>query len=103
MRQNKKLPDFDKMTYEEEAKWWDTHSLADYWDEFEVVEARFAEKLTKWVNVRVDLATFSRLRAQAHKKGVGATTLARMWILEKLDKLGRKYKNRQAKRHHLKA
>ena len=86
-QKKRKLPDFDKMTYEEEAQWWDTHSLADYWDEFEVIKARFAENLTKWVNVRVDPATFSRLRAQARKRGVGATTLARMWIMEKLSQL----------------
>ena len=91
-QKKRKLPDFDKMTYEEEAQWWDTHDLTDYWDEFEVVEARFAENLTKWVNVRVDPATFSRLRAQAHRKGVGAATLARMWILEKLNNLERNVK-----------
>ena len=93
----RKLPDFDNMTYEEEAKWWDTHSLADYWDEFKVVEARFAENLTKWVNVRVDPATFSRLRVQARRRGVGVTTLARMWILEKLNKLEESTINKQAK------
>ena len=31
---------------EEEASWWDSHDLADYQDEFETVEARFAEKLS---------------------------------------------------------
>ena len=33
-----KFPDFDKMTYEEEANWWDAHSLADFWDELEDVD-----------------------------------------------------------------
>ncbi len=32
---------------EEEAAWWDSHDLADYQDEFETVEARFAEKLSE--------------------------------------------------------
>ena len=27
-----KFPDFDKMTYAEEAKWWDTHDIGDYWE-----------------------------------------------------------------------
>ena len=31
---------------EEEAAWWDSHDLADYQDEFETVEARFAEHLS---------------------------------------------------------
>jgi len=32
---------------EEEAAWWDSHDLADYQDEFETVEARFADKLSE--------------------------------------------------------
>lgn len=30
---------------EEEAAWWDSHDLADFQDEFETVDARFAERL----------------------------------------------------------
>ncbi len=33
-----KFPDFNKMSYKEEAEWWDTHSFADYWDELEDVD-----------------------------------------------------------------
>lgn len=37
-RKKNKLPDFETMTREEEAHFWDTHSFTDYWDEFEDCE-----------------------------------------------------------------
>lgn len=43
-KQPSRVPTFSSR--EEEAAWWDTHDLADYQDEFETVEARFAEKLS---------------------------------------------------------
>ena len=83
----RKLPDFDKMSYKEEARWWDTHDITAYLDEFEVVKARFAKNLTKTMNIRFDPLTLNRLRRIAHKRGIGPTTLARMWVLEKLQTL----------------
>jgi len=69
---------------EEEAAWWDTHDLADYQDEFKTVRVRFAKNLSEGITVRLDPETLTELRQQAHAKGVGPTTLARMWILEQL-------------------
>lgn len=31
---------------EEEAAWWDSHDLGDYQDEFEAVDATFADRLS---------------------------------------------------------
>ena len=81
------IPDFKSM--EEEAKFWDTHSLADYWDEFKTVKVRFAKNLSEGVTVRFDPVTSNKLRVEAHQKGIGPTTLIRMWILERLNKEGR--------------
>jgi len=81
-----RLPDFDSR--EEEAHWFETHDLADYQDEFHTVEARFAKNLTAGINIRLDPATLAELRREAHQKGVGPTTLARMWILEHLREQG---------------
>jgi predicted DNA binding CopG/RHH family protein len=69
---------------QEEAEWWDTHELADYQDEFKTVRASFAKNLSEGITIRLDPNTLSELRSQAHRKGVGPTTLARMWILEHL-------------------
>ncbi len=38
----KQLPDLSKMTEQELAEFWDTHSFADYWDQFERVQDRFS-------------------------------------------------------------
>jgi predicted DNA binding CopG/RHH family protein len=89
MAQTKKpksrIPDFKN--YEEEAKWWETHNLADYQDEFEIVEAKFAKNLSHGLTIRLDPETLNKVRSLAKKKGIGPTTLIRMWILEDLEKL----------------
>ncbi len=86
------IPEF--ASREEEAKWWDTHDVTDYLDELEPVKVRFAKNLSQGVTIRLDPETLSELRTRAHGKGIGPTTLARMWILEHLEEL----KNRE-KRH----
>ena len=74
---------------QEEAKFWDTHSLADHWDEFKTVKVRFAKNLSEGVTVRFDPVTSNKLRVEAHQKGIGPTTLIRMWILERLNQESR--------------
>lgn len=69
---------------EEEAAFWDTHSLADYWEVFTPVKVKFAKNLSQGITIRFDPETLQALRERAHEQGVGPTTLARMWILERL-------------------
>ncbi len=66
----------------EEAKFWDTHDFTDYPDEFKPVQVRFAKRLSHALAIRFDSETLEQLRVRARKKGIGPTTLARMWILE---------------------
>jgi predicted DNA binding CopG/RHH family protein len=63
---------------------WDTHDVSDYWDELKPVKLRVSKNLSKGITIRLDEETLETLRQQAHKKGIGPTTLARMWILERL-------------------
>ena len=76
------IPDFTN--YQEEAEFWDTHSLADYQDQLKRVDVQFGKNLTEGITVRFDPQTLDKLRTEAQKKGLGPTTLARMWILERL-------------------
>jgi hypothetical protein len=76
------IPEFT--SNEDEAAFWDTHSLADYWDEFRPVRVRFAKNLSRGITIRLDPETLLTLRERAKERGVGPTTLARMWILEHL-------------------
>ena len=67
----------------EAGEFWDTHSLADYWDQ------------TKEVRVKVDLkrkvfltalepALFRKLGEYARRNGVSSETLINVWLAEKL-------------------
>ena len=77
------IPEFTSR--QEEAEFWDTHDLSDYWDEFKPVKVRFAKNLSEGITIRFDPQTLGQLREQARAKGIGATTLIRMWILERLN------------------
>ncbi len=50
----------------------------------EVVEIEVKRPLDKVVPVRLSSDQWGELRREARELGVGPTTLARMWILEKL-------------------
>lgn len=76
------IPQFQ--SYQEEAGFWDTHDTADYADEFKPVQVRFTPSLSEGITVRFDQQTLDKLREEARKKGVGPTTLLRMWALEHL-------------------
>ncbi len=76
------IPDFKSR--EEEAEFFDTHDMADYQDEFKTVRAQFSQNLSEGITIRLDEKTLDKLRSQAHKKGIGPTTLVRMWLMEKL-------------------
>ena len=80
--QTSRIPEFKSR--EEMAEWFDTHDMADYQDEFKTVRAKFAKNLSEGLNVRLDPETLDKLRHIAKEKGIGPTTLARMWIMEHL-------------------
>jgi hypothetical protein len=77
-----RIPEF--ATIEEEARFWDTHSTADYEAEFTPVRVRFAKRLSSGVTIRLDPDTLKQLRTMAQEKGIGPTILIWMWVLERL-------------------
>ena len=85
MKENK-LPDFRKMTREEEAKFWDTHSVADYWEEFKPVDlvVELAKPKEETLIVRVNKELKKELEKKAAAKGLTPSSLARIWLTEKL-------------------
>ena len=87
-----KFPDFNKMSYEEEANWWDTHSFADFWDELEDVNIVFDLKKPRdeTIILRVQKDIKDRLDRVARSKGLNMSTLARMWLIEKLSQANTK-------------
>ena len=69
-------------TLEEMADFWDTHSLADYWDQTHEVEFEVRAKRRRWVVV--DPEVFAQIETQAHTRGVLPETLINLWLVERL-------------------
>ncbi len=91
-KKKSKLPDFDKMTYKEEANFWDTHSFTEFEDELEEVEIVFDLKKPRdeTIILRVQKDIKDRLDKVARNKGLNMSTLARMWLIEKLSQVNTK-------------
>lgn len=84
-----KIPDFK--TAEEEAEFWETHSVSDYWDEFRPVKEELDPKLKakiksranlKRVTLRLSQEQIAAAKRIATEKGIPYQTLMRMWIVE---------------------
>jgi hypothetical protein len=84
-RPRSQIPRFK--TVEEEAAYWDTHSPLDYPDEFQQVTPRVERPLEHILGVRLDAKTLEKLAAIGRKKGIGPSTLARIWIMEQIAEL----------------
>ncbi len=83
-KQIKTIPNFKNR--QEMAEWYDTHDIADYQHEFKTVDAVFDLEDTQQdiIAVRVKRNVKDTLTQIAKKKGLSVSTLARMWIMEKL-------------------
>lgn len=70
---------------EKEAKFWEENFDA-AWKTAKPIKVKFAKdlNLSKTLNIRLDPQTLYNVRSQASKKGLGATQLIRMWIMEKM-------------------
>lgn len=79
-------------SYEEEANFWDTHSITDFKAETEAVQVAATRGLSANVQVRFDPETDHELEAIARERGMKKATLIRTWVLERL----RQDRNRHA-------
>lgn len=79
-----KIPEFTSL--EEEAKFWDTHSVTNFEDELEDVDivVELAKPREETLVLRVQKSTKDALEHVAKKMGITISTLARMWLTEKL-------------------
>lgn len=77
-----RIPEFKNR--EEEAKWFDTHDMGDYTNEFRPVRVRFSANLSRGLTVQFDPSTVEKLQVRAKATGVRPTQLVRMWVLERL-------------------
>lgn len=85
MTKQKTIPVFKD--FQEEARFWDKNDFSDYWNHAQPVKLRTKFPLSKRLELRIDDATAKKLEDEAEKKGVGSSTLARIWIKERLTNL----------------
>ncbi|HET9661895.1 MAG TPA: CopG family antitoxin [Thermomicrobiales bacterium] len=76
-----KVPAFKSL--QEEMEFWDTHDTVDFADDLSEATYTPAKKDAP-ITIRLDFADRTRLKAEAEKMGIGPSTLARIWIKERL-------------------
>lgn len=77
-----RIPAFHNV--EEEAAFWDTHDVTDYLDESQPAELTVGSDLAAKLTLRLGRADREALARQARAKGIGPSTLVRMWVKERL-------------------
>lgn len=78
-----RIPSFNNI--EEEAAFWDTHSFTEFDEEFTPAEVTVSKNLSAPLSVRLDPHDRAEIDRQAQAKGVGPSTLIRMWVKEHLN------------------
>jgi len=70
-------------SYKEIGEFWDTHDLANYWEQTQPVE--FEVDLQSEVTYYpLDVALSAQVRSIAMQRGVSPETLLNLWVQEKL-------------------
>ena len=80
-----KIPKFK--TDEEAAKFWDNHSLANYEKKLKSAgDIAFVKPDRQVVSLRLDRKMVKILKSLAARKGMGYTSLLRMWVFENIQR-----------------
>ena len=84
MRKKSRIPKFK--TIAEEAEFWDTHEFTEFEDELKDVDIVFEldKPREESLVLRVQKGFKNRLTKLARSKGLNVSTLARMWLMEKM-------------------
>ena len=67
---------------EEIADYWDSHSLADHWDETEEVRVEVRAERRRRITLAPEV--YAKIEAQARRLGVLPETLVNLWLAERL-------------------
>ncbi|OHB70509.1 MAG: hypothetical protein A2W23_02855 [Planctomycetes bacterium RBG_16_43_13] len=84
MRKSKKEPiPIHFETAENAGEFWDTHDLADYWDETRETDLTFnLQRKHYYISILPKIA--EELRKISEKQGVSIETVVNLWLQEKL-------------------
>ena len=72
-------------TLEEIADFWDTHSLADYWDKTHEVE--FEVRARRRRRITLEPKIYAQVETQARTRGISPETLVNLWLVERLQEV----------------
>jgi len=75
-------------SYEGAAEFWETHSLADYWDETEPAHFDASPELQRRYLVPVDSDLLARLQQVAKTRGVSTESLVNLLLEQRLQQIG---------------
>jgi hypothetical protein len=85
MPKSKHIPEFK--SYEEMGEFWDTHSLADYWDQTEPAEFEISEQARRRYVVCIDRDVLNRVQRLARIRGVSTESLVNLLLEQRLGEL----------------
>ena len=82
MPDDKQIPSFN--SYEEMAEFWDTHSLANYWDQTEPAAFEVSPEARRRYLVAVDREVLARVQRLARTRGVSIESLVNLLLEQRL-------------------
>jgi hypothetical protein len=85
MDANKIIPEMH--SYEEIAEFWDTHSLADYWEQTEPAEFEIDPQSRRRYLVAVDPGLLKRVRLVAQSRGLATESLLNLLLEQRLQEV----------------
>jgi hypothetical protein len=71
-------------SYEEIGEFWDSHSLADYWDQTESVNFEINPHAKGIIYYGIDLELAEKINLIANHKGISGENLLIEWVKDKL-------------------
>jgi hypothetical protein len=74
-------------SYAEIAEFWDTHSLADYWDQTEPAEFEISPNARHRYLVAVDPDLLSRVKRLAHSRGLSTESLINLLLEQRVQEI----------------
>jgi len=82
MHEDKQIPAF--RSYEAMAEFWDSHSLADYWDQTEPATFDVVPDARRRYLVAVDREVLARVQRLARSRGVSIESLVNLLLEQRL-------------------
>lgn len=85
MSENKKIPKLN--SYEAIGEFWDTHSLADYWDQTKPADFEIDPDARRRYLVAVDPGLLKQIQKVARQRGLATESLVNLFLAQRLQEM----------------